>query len=217
MSATTWMIIAIVGFSLAGIALIAAVFMFIKMNIPAVIGDLTGKTVAREIKAIRNAEKSDGSTNKNPDFTGLNMQSTEITGNSYDKVVAHASRRLDKQEIGQPAQDGYSNGRSDKTRTTEPLIYNEESSDTEKRGRTAILPTSRETAVLPDSEIPVSAKTELLPEAMQAEAYADNDFAEEHNGTAILSEAEEFVEDTVKPVAFKITRSVIHIHTDEVI
>ena len=37
MSATTWMIIAIVGFSLAGIAFIAAIFMFIKMNIPAII------------------------------------------------------------------------------------------------------------------------------------------------------------------------------------
>ena len=55
MSAQTWLIIAIVGFTLSAIALVVAVFMYIKMNIPAVIGDLTGKTVAREIKAMREA------------------------------------------------------------------------------------------------------------------------------------------------------------------
>ena len=52
MSANTWLIIAIIGFSLSGIALIAAVIMFIRLNIPAIIGDLSGRTVAREIKAL---------------------------------------------------------------------------------------------------------------------------------------------------------------------
>ncbi|MBR0467070.1 MAG: hypothetical protein IJJ40_06240 [Clostridia bacterium] len=60
MSANTWLIIAIVGFSLGGIALISAVFMFIKMNIPSIIGDLSGKTVAREIKAIRESNSKSG-------------------------------------------------------------------------------------------------------------------------------------------------------------
>ena len=71
MSATAWLIIAIVGFSLAGIALIVAVFMFIKMNIPSVIGDLTGKTVAREIKAMREFNNSKGDRRFRPSKVNL--------------------------------------------------------------------------------------------------------------------------------------------------
>ncbi len=58
MNATTWFVIAIVGFSLAGAALIAAVLLFLKLNIPAVIADLTGKTANNEIKAIRAANEA---------------------------------------------------------------------------------------------------------------------------------------------------------------
>lgn len=71
MSAIAWLIIAIVGFSLSGIALVAAIFMFIKMNIPAVIGDLTGKTVAREIKAMRDANISSGDKSFRPSKVNL--------------------------------------------------------------------------------------------------------------------------------------------------
>ena len=60
MSATVWLIIAIISFSLAGVAFIVAVFMFIKMNIPAIIGDLTGRTVAKEVKAMKAAHMSVG-------------------------------------------------------------------------------------------------------------------------------------------------------------
>lgn len=65
MTADTWLLIAIIGFSLSGVALIVAVFMFIKMNIPSVIGDLNGKTVAREIQAMREANAA------NPQKGGL--------------------------------------------------------------------------------------------------------------------------------------------------
>lgn len=65
MSAENWLLIAIIGFALSGIALIVAVFMFIKMNIPSIIGDLNGKTVAREIQAMREANAS------NPQKGGL--------------------------------------------------------------------------------------------------------------------------------------------------
>lgn len=60
MSANMWLVIAIIGFSLSGVALATAVFMFFKMRIIAIIGDLSGKTVAREIKAIRDNNASSG-------------------------------------------------------------------------------------------------------------------------------------------------------------
>lgn len=60
MSANTWSIISIVGFSLSGIALVAAIIMFFKLKIPNIIGDLSGKNVAREIQAMRAANISSG-------------------------------------------------------------------------------------------------------------------------------------------------------------
>ena len=77
MSATTWLIIAIVGFSLSGIALVVAIFMFIKMDIPAVIGDLTGKTVAREIQARRDANAASG--NKIHKSSSVNANRGKLT------------------------------------------------------------------------------------------------------------------------------------------
>ena len=107
MSATTWLIIAIVGFSLSGIALAAAVFMFIKMNIPAVIGDLSGKTVAREIKAMRDANASSG--NKIHRSSSVNVNRGKLTEKVNDEEIdssvraaAHASKRLDKPVQGIP-------------------------------------------------------------------------------------------------------------------
>ena len=58
MTAEHWFLIAVIGFALSGVALIVAVFMFIKLNIPSVIGDLNGKTVAREIRAMREANSN---------------------------------------------------------------------------------------------------------------------------------------------------------------
>ena len=101
MSAMAWLIIAIVGFSLAGIALVAAVIMFIKMNIPAIIGDLTGKTVAREIKAMRESNASSGDKRFRPSAVNLERGTlTEKVANTpmstSDLKKAHASKRLDK-------------------------------------------------------------------------------------------------------------------------
>ncbi|WHZ02750.1 hypothetical protein QNH48_28165 [Neobacillus sp. YX16] len=66
MDATTWLIISIVGYSLAGILLIVVVFMFFKMNIPAIIGDLNGKTAARQIQEIREKNKLTGNKQHRP-------------------------------------------------------------------------------------------------------------------------------------------------------
>lgn len=94
MSATTWLIIAIVGFSLAGVAFVAAVILFIRLNIPAVIGDLTGKTAAKEIQALRSAgiEKNSGRSGT------ATAGSRRFVGNTADSLArgeVHMSKRLD--------------------------------------------------------------------------------------------------------------------------
>lgn len=108
MSANAWFIIAIVGFSLSGIALAAAVILFFKLNIPSVIGDLTGRTVAREIKAMRETNASSG--DKRFRSSAVNLERGTLTEKVADSTtngmaIAHASKRLDKPsgEIGSRA------------------------------------------------------------------------------------------------------------------
>ena len=196
MSATTWLIIAIVGFSLSGVAFVTAVFMFIKMNIPAIIGDLTGKTVAREIKAMRESNASSGDKRFRP--SAVNMERGTLT----ERVVpdaeaikeAHASKRLDK-TTGQ-LRDNYSRKQGGTAGFTEGINEgsNVGSSPTEMLSSTA---------------------TEVLRENNATEVLSDD--GKTVGGTTVLSETEELKEAELKPVAFKIIKSELVIHSDEVI
>ena len=106
MSAETWLIIGIVGFSLAGAAFLVAVILFFKLKIPAVIGDLSGRTVAREVKAIRESNRSGGARHSASPAV-LDARKRTPSGNIAQEVpsphldreavaMAHASKRLDK-------------------------------------------------------------------------------------------------------------------------
>ena len=237
MSATTWFIIAIVGFSLSGIALAAAVFMFIKMNIPAVIGDLTGKTVAREIRAMRDANASSG--NKLHRSSSVNVNRGTLTEKVNDEAVtgaaraaAHASKRLDKTGSGTSARlkkgtAAVSSGKLPQESATEVLSTNVGEVDIEARRATEVLPEDGKTEVLPEAPgtavlsevrqtevLPQTCQTEVLSETRQTEVLTE---AEEQGGTTVLGEAEEAARPQITPVAFKITKSVIRIHTNEVI
>lgn len=104
MDANHWLIVSIVGYSLAGVLLIAAAILFIKMNILAIIGDLTGKTAARQIQEIREQNIKTGDKRYRP--SAFNMERGFLTepmssrlGRSGKigktaQVLAHKSKRL---------------------------------------------------------------------------------------------------------------------------
>lgn len=60
MSANTWYAISLTGFFAALVLLIVTLVLFFKLDILDVIGDLTGRTVAREIKSMRENRNSKG-------------------------------------------------------------------------------------------------------------------------------------------------------------
>lgn len=173
MNATTWLIIAIVGFSLSGITLIAAIFIFIKLDIPAVMGELSGKTAAREIQAIRAASESE-KTEKTEDTKENNIKKSAM-------ALAHLSKRLDK------AAD---------MDTTEKM------NDADKERHTKALKSERYTEPLVKQH-----KTSILSRNNEVRAHA----------TVALRETEKLKEREIIPVKFKITRSIVVIHTNEVI
>ena len=223
MSAMAWLIIAIVGFSLAGIALIAAVIMFIKMNIPAIIGDLTGKTVAREIKAMRESNASTGDKRFRPSAVNLERGTlTEKVANTpmstSDLKKAHASKRLDKtgglSTSGKLGEKGGTVGLNDGSSQVRPVRNESISKATEvlSDNATEVLDTSNATEVL-DAEI---GATEVLQN--NATEVLSGGTTVLAGGTTVLSNTEELsLEDNLKPVAFKITYSQVVVHSDEVI
>ena len=224
MSAMAWLIIAIVGFSLAGIALVAAVIMFIKMNIPAIIGDLTGKTVAREIKAMRESNASSGDKRFRP--SAVNLERGTVTEkvahtplSTSDLKKAHASKRLDN--TGGIGSSGKFGGRKGGTvglaegnSKVNPVVV--PANATEKLSDNATEVLSNATEVLSSG---VTDVLFLATEVLSNETdILSNSTTVLNSGTTILSSTEELTaEDNVKPVAFKVVRSEVMIHSDEVI
>lgn len=226
MSATAWLIIAIVGFSLAGIALIVAVFMFIKMNIPSVIGDLTGKTVAREIKAMREFNNSKGDRRFRPSKVNLERGTlTEKVDTSIDDkkamAEAHASKRLDRTETNANKK----NSKSQKSNGTIGLndfemnptdVLNEGSTPTEvlSDNSTEVLkPNATEVLSENQTEVLNTDNTEVL--SKNTNEPIDNRTTVLSDGTTVL-EGIETLENN-KSVAFRITKDHVITHTDEVI
>ena len=176
MSATVWTIIAIIGFSLAGVCLIISIFVFFKLNIPAVIGDLSGKTVAREVKALRESEAT--GYKKNFSYSDMSSEKDRV----YDGKLmgkAHASRRLDF--------------------TSGPLNNTKDENATEVLSSNAT-----EVLVSNATEVLVSNVTEVLSQNVI-------------NGTTVLSNTEELEVVEEVPVVFKVVRTLIYIHSEEII
>ena len=110
MDATTWYLISIVGYSLAGVLLIVVIFMFFKMNIPAIIGDLNGKTAARQIQEIREQNQRTGNKQHRPSTfnVGRGTLTTPVSsrfgitgkaGNTLSTMSAESKMYSDSTEV----------------------------------------------------------------------------------------------------------------------
>jgi len=224
MSANTWLIIAIIGFSLSGIALIAAVIMFIRLNIPAIIGDLTGRTVAREIKAMRDTNASSGDKRFRPSAVNLERGTLteKVAGKTANNMaLAHASKRLDKtsgnlseksskKKSGTVGLSDAVQGKSGRVGSEPTDMLNSDSNATEvlSTESTEVL-SDNATEVLSDNatEVLDTNATEVLSDGTEVLS----------NETTVLSPTEQLKTDASKPVAFKIKHDEVVTHSDEVI
>lgn len=224
MSANTWLIIAIIGFSLSGIALIAAVIMFIRLNIPAIIGDLTGRTVAREIKAMRDTNASSGDKRFRPSAVNLERGTLteKVAGNTANNVaLAHASKRLDKtsgnlSEKGSKRKSG-TVGLSDAVQGKSGRVGSEPTDMLNSDSNATEVLSTESTEVLSDNatEVLSDNATEVL-DTNATEVLSDGTEVLS-NETTVLSPTEQLKTDASKPIAFKIKHDEVITHSDEVI
>ncbi|MDO4524982.1 MAG: hypothetical protein Q4B61_06585 [Bacteroidales bacterium] len=194
------------------------------MNIPAIIGDLTGKTVAREIKAMRESNASSGDKRFRPSAVNLERGTlTEKVSNTpmstADLKKAHASKRLDKTgglgksgKIG--GKKGGTTGLNDGVSPVTPVVTGTATKGTEKLSDNATEVLSNATEVLDSGATDVLAPaTEVLASGTEVLSNGTTVLG----GTTVLSGTEELSAEDRKPVAFKVIRSEIIVHSDEVI
>lgn len=199
MTADTWFLIAIISFALSGIALIVAIFIFIKLNIPSVIGDLSGKTVAREIKAMREA---------NANATGPAVPAYPGTRSKSSNTM-----RLPRKSA---AYGGVPTGPFGKG-TTGPI------GKTPKAAATDVLGSAAATDVLSDAGatdvLSDAGATDVLSDAGATDVLSDAGATDvlERGMTAPLSGGPVAANTAVEPVPFTVTRSMLFVHTTETV
>lgn len=177
MSADMWQIISMIGFSLSGIVLIITIFIFIKFQIFSVIGDLSGRTASKQIRAIREQNVITGDKHHRVD--AFNMQRGTLT----DSVTKKSGRlgRIQNRSGGlQPGvkpgltgeQPGYTAGRSG-FKMDQPGLTGEQSGYTAGR---------------PGFKVDQPSVTGVLTE--EATGVLDNGEAYIGNGTKVLGSEE---------------------------
>lgn len=231
MSANAWLIIGIVGFSLSGVALITAVILFIRLNIPAIIGDLTGRTVAREIKAIRNTNASGGDKRFRPSAVNLErgkLTEKVVTGYSSKMAVAHASKRLDKTS-GEPGKStakkktgtvGLSNAVQNgavQSSAASSGFFEIKNTGAFNTDSTEVL-SDNATEVLNDNSTEILSDNTATLSEINATAVLSDSGEAAFDDTTVLSSTEKLKDEkTPMPVGFKIRHNEVVIHSDEVI
>ena len=245
MTAQTWFVIGIVGFSIAGILLVAAILMFLRFNIPAIIGDLTGRTAARQIEQFRQSNSATGAKSFRPDpFNVQRGKLTEPVQENYSIHVlptAHPSKRLGKKRKTESS-GGTTGIGIDGTVSLETDTADGTSASNSK-GYTSNLSTA--TTILTEEEefspfgattqlseeVPVDVATILREEGPKnvTTILSETEPSEEKevqvvskpvNGTTILSQSivDVATDDTDNAkISLKIVKSIKVVHTDEVI
>ncbi|MDP4157371.1 MAG: hypothetical protein Q8929_17215 [Bacillota bacterium] len=222
MDAAVWRMISIIGYFLAGVFLVASIILFFKMNIRTIIGDLTGKTAARQIQEIRERNLMTGNKPYKPAAFQLERGTWGTGGNRTGRkigktaqAIAHASKRLDLK------------AKTDET--SQPIIERIEGFHTVSLRE----PTAETSAPFSTTEV-LSETTELLVE--QTEVFLDRTelleaenatevLGDTVNGTDVLSQTtvlyptEELAEyeRVIPKVDFKIVKDIKIIHTNEMI
>ena len=221
MTATAWMSIGIVGFSLAGILLIVAVFLFVKLNILSVIGDLTGKTVARDVKSTKNQSKTQRSTPSN--YYADNKQSKN--GPQY-KANANHSVKQEKTVVTTQGTAVIANNQN--TMAKDTVVLSDEqptsgkdtvvlSEEQPAHGKDTVVlsdeqPTPGKDTVVLSEEQPTPGKDTVVLSEEQPTPGKDTVVLSDEQptpgkGTVVLSEETDFM----------VTRSTIIVHSNEIV
>lgn len=190
MSAEQFQLMSIIGFACMAIFLIAAAIMFFTFDIPAVIGELSGKTAAKQVAQIRER-------NKRP-------TSRQNTINGYENMLANSGKTTEMlKKEKKPIIPGWT---STQPFSKNPVVADEGTALLDEGTAlldegTALL--SEETTMLDEGTVLLSDETMLLsePEEVGTTLLGER--------TTLLTETESYNEN------FIIVQNVVVVHTNE--
>lgn len=199
--------ISLISFILAAISFVLAVFFWIRFNIPAVIGDLSGRTARKSIEKMRTNNEKTGKKDFTPSKTNLNRgKVTELmseSGKQSGKLSGKLSEKL-----------------SGKLKEEKPVVEEQlETGLLDENMQTAY--ESEETGLLSEVE---QNETELLetgvlePDATETELLAESEetgLLVDDNETMLLTEETKPEVKTSGNDVFTMIEEIMLIHTDE--
>ena len=228
MTADTLQLISLISFIAAGVFLIIALFLFIYLKIPRVIGDLSGRTARRNIAKLRSENEKGGAKAFRPSKVNLERGPLTETENRLNKPLdPNETQTMEMEAPGENAGGD-----------TDVLEHSSTPAQegTAVLGSSAAYPANETTPLMPQPSFSaggVSGETSMLNEASAAPApstYAPSNETdlldrEPGGGTELLNN--EFVGGTEvlnesaaaapKQYPIRMLDEVIMIHTDEVI
>lgn len=196
--------VSIVFFILAGVFFIAAVYMFIRFNIPQVFGELSGKTARKSIEQMRNDNAKSGSKKSHrpsPNAVERGRLTDEIEHSKSLQRQGDNSVNLPPKADPMPQQSG----------RTDILPGNEGNA-------VGSLPTEmldNTTEVLADNTASVG--TEVLTPNVGTELLASSIDSYESGETQLLDNQTTVLQPEVSQKGFKTVKSIVLIHTNEMI
>jgi len=205
MDANIWQVISIIGFSLSGLAFVISIFIYMKFNISSVMGDLSGRTATKQIKAIREQNISTG--DKQHRSNAFNIERGPLTepqiakssriGNSKELLRANKSKELVVVHTENPIEAPIENSNESMSRSTELLSES-----------TGLL--SESTGLLSESTGLLSESTGLLSESAGLLG----------GSTGLLSESIGLLSESIGVLGneeFQIEKDIVAIHTKVII
>jgi hypothetical protein len=235
MDARTWLTLSIVGYSLAGTLFILTCILFFKMRILAIIGDLSGRTAAKQIQEIREQNAISGQKRYQPSAFNLERGSlTEpVNGRTGRRGLTGMRLNPKSKRLEERGQTG--------------VTLNQKSRRLEEQGQTAMGLTQKPNRLEEQGQLNVrkeykSSGTEVLGEWGTEVLYDEgtavliDEFEDLNQATEVLLDEETEVltesygttvlhptgelekEETDEPVVeFRVVKDIKVIHTDEVI
>ena len=207
MSAQTWYVLYISAFSLSAALLITGVILFFKLNIPVIIGDLSGRTARKQIRMIRDSNAVENTSKQIPGIYNSTHRLGTAKGTT-GKFEAQSGKETRGKTGDTRARSRYLGRSSDLSIVTAEL-----------NNKTELLnPDS-----LPENDGRTVCLTETSTESQGLTPFPNNKSAQNESNlspaTTLLSpEFEENQMTTVlKEHKFHIMKSIIVIHCNEVI
>lgn len=198
---------------LCGVTLIVTAILFFLLNIPKVIGDLSGATAKKAIKEIR--EQNEKTGDKAYKVSQYNRDRGKLTdkispsGNIVQQMQSHNGFGVDTSKISTQNLAGTENANETTVLQNETTVLQSET--TVLQPETTVL--SSETTVLsqPETEVlsTVGDETEILENNEVQTVVLNENF--ENNETAVLEET------PVSGAVFEIEYDITFIHTNEII